>query len=117
ADLTCRSLKRIQPENWLSSKIQNVCVIHPSLCRIPGPSMKTETTEQALLTNTGAVNPSPSRWLHRPVFAIPHSRLSLVGCISSSHAIGSQRERKRAAARAVQYVCALVRRRCRIPEP
>uniref|UniRef100_A0A5K3FPT7 Uncharacterized protein n=1 Tax=Mesocestoides corti TaxID=53468 RepID=A0A5K3FPT7_MESCO len=65
----------------------------------PSPSMKkTGTTEQVLLTNhktahtPGAFYPSPPRWPRRSLYTAPQSCSSLVGCLSSSHAIGTQRE-------------------------
>uniref|UniRef100_A0A5K3FT85 RNA-dependent RNA polymerase n=1 Tax=Mesocestoides corti TaxID=53468 RepID=A0A5K3FT85_MESCO len=45
-----------------------------------------------------------------PLYTAPHSCLSLVGCNSSSQAIGTQGDRGLAEARVVQYVCDLIRR-------
>uniref|UniRef100_A0A5K3F4E7 Uncharacterized protein n=1 Tax=Mesocestoides corti TaxID=53468 RepID=A0A5K3F4E7_MESCO len=66
----------------------------------PSPSVKkTGTTEQALLTNhepqshSKAAHPSPSRWSRRSLYTAPHSWLSLVSCLSSSHALRTQRDR------------------------
>uniref|UniRef100_A0A5K3FT30 Secreted protein n=1 Tax=Mesocestoides corti TaxID=53468 RepID=A0A5K3FT30_MESCO len=41
---------------------------------------------------SGAVHPSPPRWLRRSLYTASHTCLFLVGCISSSHAIGKQRQ-------------------------
>uniref|UniRef100_A0A5K3F9D8 Uncharacterized protein n=1 Tax=Mesocestoides corti TaxID=53468 RepID=A0A5K3F9D8_MESCO len=59
---------------------------------------------------SGAVNPSSPRWPRRSLYTAPHSCLPLVGCMSSSHAIGSQRDRGLAEASVVQYLCAPIRR-------
>uniref|UniRef100_A0A5K3F4B6 Uncharacterized protein n=1 Tax=Mesocestoides corti TaxID=53468 RepID=A0A5K3F4B6_MESCO len=72
----------------------------------PSPSIKeTGTTEQALLTNRkpephfSAFHPSPPRWPRRPLYTAPQWCPSLVGCLSSSHAIGTQRDTELAEAR------------------
>uniref|UniRef100_A0A5K3G0W7 Uncharacterized protein n=1 Tax=Mesocestoides corti TaxID=53468 RepID=A0A5K3G0W7_MESCO len=78
-------------------------VEYPSLNR-----KKTGTTEQALLTNqrpephVGAFHPSPPRWPHRSLHTAPQSGPSLVCCISSSDAIGTQRHTGLAEARCLR---------------
>uniref|UniRef100_A0A5K3F8U0 Fructose-bisphosphate aldolase n=1 Tax=Mesocestoides corti TaxID=53468 RepID=A0A5K3F8U0_MESCO len=70
----------------------------------PGPSVnKTGAAELELLTNH---KPEPHVKRHPPhclrlLYTVSHACLSLVGCISSSHAIGTQRDRGLAEARVV----------------
>uniref|UniRef100_A0A5K3FX70 Uncharacterized protein n=1 Tax=Mesocestoides corti TaxID=53468 RepID=A0A5K3FX70_MESCO len=54
-----------------------------------------------------AFHPSPQYRPHCSIYTAPHSCLSLVGCVSSSHAIGTQTDPGLAKASIVQYVCAL----------
>uniref|UniRef100_A0A5K3EUF1 Secreted protein n=1 Tax=Mesocestoides corti TaxID=53468 RepID=A0A5K3EUF1_MESCO len=54
----------------------------------------------------GTVHPRSPRWLRRSLYTVPYSCLSLVGCISSSHATGMRRDRGLAEVSVVQYVCA-----------
>uniref|UniRef100_A0A5K3EG47 Uncharacterized protein n=1 Tax=Mesocestoides corti TaxID=53468 RepID=A0A5K3EG47_MESCO len=66
---------------------------------------KTGTTEQALLTNQKPephvmrFHPSPRCWPCRSLYTTPQSCPSLVGCLPSSHAIGTQRDTGLAEAR------------------
>uniref|UniRef100_A0A5K3FB45 Uncharacterized protein n=1 Tax=Mesocestoides corti TaxID=53468 RepID=A0A5K3FB45_MESCO len=41
---------------------------------------------------SGAFHPSPPRWPRRSLYTAPQLCPSLVGCLSSSHAIGTQRD-------------------------
>uniref|UniRef100_A0A5K3FJC3 Uncharacterized protein n=1 Tax=Mesocestoides corti TaxID=53468 RepID=A0A5K3FJC3_MESCO len=65
---------------------------------------KTGTTERALLTNpsqsqmSGAFHPSPPLWPRRSLYTAPHS-CPQVGCSSSTHVIGTQRDTGLAGAR------------------
>uniref|UniRef100_A0A5K3ETP7 Lipoprotein n=1 Tax=Mesocestoides corti TaxID=53468 RepID=A0A5K3ETP7_MESCO len=45
---------------------------------------------------------SPPRWLRGSLYTVPCLFLSLVGCISSSYAIGTQRDRRFPEASVVQ---------------
>uniref|UniRef100_A0A5K3FT62 Uncharacterized protein n=1 Tax=Mesocestoides corti TaxID=53468 RepID=A0A5K3FT62_MESCO len=72
---------------------------------------KTGTTEQAVLTN-----PKPEPNSRNPpsepttsLCTAPYSCLSLVACLSSSHAIGRQRYAGLAETSVGQYVCAFRR--------
>uniref|UniRef100_A0A5K3FH19 Ovule protein n=1 Tax=Mesocestoides corti TaxID=53468 RepID=A0A5K3FH19_MESCO len=58
---------------------------------------------------SGAFHPNPPRWIRCSLYTTPHSCPSLVGCLYSLHAIGTQIDRGLAEA-IVQYVCALRRR-------
>uniref|UniRef100_A0A5K3FD37 Uncharacterized protein n=1 Tax=Mesocestoides corti TaxID=53468 RepID=A0A5K3FD37_MESCO len=74
---------------------------------------KTDTTDKASLTNhkpepfVRRRQSSQPSWLRRSFLTAPHSCLSLVGYISSLHAIRKRRQRQ---TNVVQYVCALSRR-------
>uniref|UniRef100_A0A5K3FPF5 Uncharacterized protein n=1 Tax=Mesocestoides corti TaxID=53468 RepID=A0A5K3FPF5_MESCO len=76
----------------------------------------TGSAEQALLTNhrrgthVRRRHPNPPRWLRRSLYTAPHLCLPLVGCLPSSHATGTQRDKALAEASMTQYVCALIRR-------
>uniref|UniRef100_A0A5K3EMV5 Uncharacterized protein n=1 Tax=Mesocestoides corti TaxID=53468 RepID=A0A5K3EMV5_MESCO len=48
---------------------------------------------------SGAFHPSPPRWPRRSLYTAPQSCPSLAGCLSSLHAIGTQRDAGLAAAR------------------
>uniref|UniRef100_A0A5K3FA91 Movement protein n=1 Tax=Mesocestoides corti TaxID=53468 RepID=A0A5K3FA91_MESCO len=48
---------------------------------------------------SGVFHPSPPRWPRRSLYTAPQSCTSLVGRLSSSHAIGSQRDTGLAEAR------------------
>uniref|UniRef100_A0A5K3FNC8 Uncharacterized protein n=1 Tax=Mesocestoides corti TaxID=53468 RepID=A0A5K3FNC8_MESCO len=48
---------------------------------------------------SGALHPSPPRWPRRSLYTAPQSCPSLVGCLTFSHAIGTQRDTGLAAAR------------------
>uniref|UniRef100_A0A5K3FUZ2 Uncharacterized protein n=1 Tax=Mesocestoides corti TaxID=53468 RepID=A0A5K3FUZ2_MESCO len=58
---------------------------------------------------SGAVHPSPPRWPCRLLYVVPHSCPYMVGCLSSSHDIGTQRETGLAGASVAQYVYTLRR--------
>uniref|UniRef100_A0A5K3FS79 Uncharacterized protein n=1 Tax=Mesocestoides corti TaxID=53468 RepID=A0A5K3FS79_MESCO len=66
---------------------------------------------------SSAVHLSPPHWPCRSFYTAPHSCPSLVSCLSSLHAIGTQRDTGLAETSVVQYACALRRHHCRIPEP
>uniref|UniRef100_A0A5K3FBH8 Uncharacterized protein n=1 Tax=Mesocestoides corti TaxID=53468 RepID=A0A5K3FBH8_MESCO len=66
--------------------------------------MKTGTTEQAILTNH---KPEPQA---RRLPSESTTLATQVGCLSSSHAIGTQRDTGLAKASVVQYVCTPRRR-------
>uniref|UniRef100_A0A5K3FXM3 Ovule protein n=1 Tax=Mesocestoides corti TaxID=53468 RepID=A0A5K3FXM3_MESCO len=60
--------------------------------------------KKRLFDKLQALHPSPPRWPRRSLFTASHSCPYLVGCISSSRAIGTQRDTGLADA-SVQYVC------------
>uniref|UniRef100_A0A5K3FLT2 Uncharacterized protein n=1 Tax=Mesocestoides corti TaxID=53468 RepID=A0A5K3FLT2_MESCO len=56
-------------------------------CRIPEPwSFKCQNY------TSDAINLSPPSWLHCSLYSAPHPCPSLVGCLPSSNAIGTQRD-------------------------
>uniref|UniRef100_A0A5K3FFB0 Optic atrophy 3 protein homolog n=1 Tax=Mesocestoides corti TaxID=53468 RepID=A0A5K3FFB0_MESCO len=60
---------------------------------------------------------SPPHWLCRSLYSAPHSCLFLVGCISSSHAIGTHRDRGLADVSIEQYVRVSKRQHVEYPSP
>uniref|UniRef100_A0A5K3G5G8 Secreted protein n=1 Tax=Mesocestoides corti TaxID=53468 RepID=A0A5K3G5G8_MESCO len=58
---------------------------------------------------SSALHRSPRHWPRRSLYTANQSCPSLVGCLSSSHAIGTQRHRI-GCGQVVQHVCALIRR-------
>uniref|UniRef100_A0A5K3G077 Uncharacterized protein n=1 Tax=Mesocestoides corti TaxID=53468 RepID=A0A5K3G077_MESCO len=78
---------------------------------------ETGKTDKALLANhkpepyvRRRPSESTTRLLRRSLYTASQTCLSLVGCPSSSHAIGTQRAGGLAEASVVQYVCTLTRR-------
>uniref|UniRef100_A0A5K3F669 Uncharacterized protein n=1 Tax=Mesocestoides corti TaxID=53468 RepID=A0A5K3F669_MESCO len=76
----------------------------------PASSNMSAPSDIATSHTSGAFHPSPPLWQHCSLYTALHSSLSLVGCLSSSHVIGTQRDRELAEAIVVQYVCAPRRR-------
>uniref|UniRef100_A0A5K3G058 Uncharacterized protein n=1 Tax=Mesocestoides corti TaxID=53468 RepID=A0A5K3G058_MESCO len=64
----------------------------------------------------GSVHPSPPHCQRRSLYTSHHLQF-LVGCLSFPHAIEAQSDRGLTQASVVQYICALMHRYCRIPEP
>uniref|UniRef100_A0A5K3FHW8 Secreted protein n=1 Tax=Mesocestoides corti TaxID=53468 RepID=A0A5K3FHW8_MESCO len=59
---------------------------------------------------SGVFHPNPPHWSRRSIYKAPHTCLSMVGCITTLHAIGTQIDTGLAEVSVVQYVRALIRR-------